>query len=210
MVLDKTGPAWNKGRIHYTGAPKEVCKAYLDQFAKDIDSFLNARAKELSPGGLMALIIPALPDVVSHPQVTIGSELELGIVSKANVDAFNVPLYFTSPKQLQQIIEGNGCFSIERMDILDNPKHHRVMPHLGQRAQYIRAILEMLIVKHFGAEIIDQLFEIYARKLSESTIFLNPEYRQSSYAALSVNADEESNANLSDCNPERATAEGRF
>ncbi|XVF82055.1 hypothetical protein PTKIN_Ptkin16aG0012600 [Pterospermum kingtungense] len=189
MVLDKTGPAWNKGRIHYTGAPKEVCKAYLDQFAKDIDSFLNARAKKLSPGGLMALIIPALPDVVSHPQVTIGSELErvgcclmdmakMGMVSEAKVDAFNVPLYFTSPKELQQIIEGNGCFSIERMDILDNPKHHIVMPQLGQRVQYIRAILEMLIVKHFGDEIIDQLFEIYARKLSESTIFLNPEYQQ--------------------------------
>ncbi|XVF81994.1 hypothetical protein PTKIN_Ptkin16aG0007400 [Pterospermum kingtungense] len=138
----------------------------------------------------MALIIPALPDVVSHPQVTIGSKLELvgtclmdmakmGIVSEAKVDAFNVPLYFTSPKELRQIIEGNGCFSIERMDILDNLKHHIVMPHLGQRVQYIRAILEMLIVKHFGAEIIDQLFEIYARKLSESTMFLNPKYQQS-------------------------------
>ncbi|XVF82046.1 hypothetical protein PTKIN_Ptkin16aG0011700 [Pterospermum kingtungense] len=189
-VLDKTSPAWNKGSIHYTGAPKEVCKAYSNQFARDIDSFLNARVNELVPGGLMALVIPALPDVVSHRQVTIGSELELvgsclmdmakmGIVSEAKVDAFNVPLYFTCPKELRQIIEGNGCCSIERMEILSNPRHHIAMPDLRQRLLYMRAVLEMLIVKHFGTEIIDQLFEIYARKLSESPIFLNPEYQQS-------------------------------
>ncbi|XVF82078.1 hypothetical protein PTKIN_Ptkin16aG0015000 [Pterospermum kingtungense] len=65
-VLDRTGPAWNKGRIHYTGAPKEVFEAYSDQFAMDMDSFLQARVKELAPGGLMALVIPAVPDVASH------------------------------------------------------------------------------------------------------------------------------------------------
>ena len=76
-VVDKTDPAWNQGRIHYTGAPKEVFEAYSDQFSKDIDSFLQARVKELAPGGLMALVIPAVPDVIAHPQVTTGSEFEL-------------------------------------------------------------------------------------------------------------------------------------
>ncbi|XVF82083.1 hypothetical protein PTKIN_Ptkin16aG0015500 [Pterospermum kingtungense] len=62
-VVDRTGPAWNKGRIHYRDAPKEVFEAYSDQFAKDMDSFLKARVKELAPGGLMALVIPASQDV---------------------------------------------------------------------------------------------------------------------------------------------------
>ncbi|OMO69081.1 SAM dependent carboxyl methyltransferase [Corchorus capsularis] len=49
------------------------------------------------------------------------------------------------------------------------------MPDLKQRALYMRAVLEALIEKHFGVEIIDQLFEIYATKLSKSPIFLNPD-----------------------------------
>ncbi|KAK6228687.1 hypothetical protein SCA6_001027 [Theobroma cacao] len=185
-VVDKTDPAWNQGRIHYTGAPKEVLEAYSDQYAKDIDSFLQARVKELAPGGLMALLIPAVPDVITDPQITIGSEFKLvgsclmdmaklGMVSEAKVDTFNLPIYFTYPKELRQIIEENGCFSIERMEVLNIPKQHIVMPDLRQRMLYIRAILEPLIKNHFGNEIIDQLFEIYSRKLSESSIFLNPE-----------------------------------
>ncbi|KAK6228686.1 hypothetical protein SCA6_001026 [Theobroma cacao] len=188
-VVDKTDPAWNEGRIHYTGAPKEVFEAYSDQFAKDIDSFLQARGKELAPGGLMALLIPAIPDVISHPQITTGSEPELlgsclvdmakmGIVSEAKVDTFNLPIYFTYPKELRQIIEGNGCFSIKRMEILNIPKQRIVMPEPRQRTLYLRALLEALIEKHFGNEIIDQLFEIYLRKLSESPIILNPEYQE--------------------------------
>lgn len=31
-LLDKTSPAWNKGRVHYTNAPKEVVDAYKRQF----------------------------------------------------------------------------------------------------------------------------------------------------------------------------------
>ncbi|XP_007011159.2 PREDICTED: probable S-adenosylmethionine-dependent methyltransferase At5g37990 isoform X1 [Theobroma cacao] len=185
-VVDKTDPAWNQGRIHYTGAPKEVFEAYSDQFAKDIGSFLQARVKELAPGGLMALVIPAVPDMISHPHITTGSEFELvgsclmdmakmGIVSEAKIDTFNLPIYYTYPKELRQIIEGNGCFSIERMDILNIPKQHIAMPDLRQRTLYIRAALEALIEKHFGKKIIDPLFEMYSRKLSASPIFLNPE-----------------------------------
>lgn len=192
-LVDKTGPAWNKGRIHYTGAPKEVFEAYSDQFAKDMNSFLMARVKELAPGGLMALVTLAVPDVFSHPQDIIGSEIELvgtclmdmakmGKVSEAKVDAFNVPTYYTSPKELREVIEENGCFSIERMDILNNPKHHIAMPDLRQRMLYIRAVIETLIEKHFGNDILDQLFKIYATKLSGSSIFLNPENYQQNIA----------------------------
>ncbi|XVF82082.1 hypothetical protein PTKIN_Ptkin16aG0015400 [Pterospermum kingtungense] len=123
----------------------------LHWLSKDMDSFLKARVKELVPGGLMALVIPASPDVASHPQEVGSSELELlgsclvdmakmGIVSEVKVDAFNVPAYFTSPKELRQIVEGNGCFSIERMDILNNPNKHQVLPDLRQRVLFIRVL----------------------------------------------------------------------
>ena len=47
QVMDRTSPAWNKGRIHYTNAGNQVVKAYSDQYAEDILSFLHARAAAL-------------------------------------------------------------------------------------------------------------------------------------------------------------------
>lgn len=76
-VADETCPAWNQGKIHYTGAPKVVFEAYSDQFSMDMDSFLQARVKEIAAGGLMALVIPVEPDVITYPQATTGSEFEL-------------------------------------------------------------------------------------------------------------------------------------
>ncbi|XP_065625517.1 loganic acid O-methyltransferase [Quercus suber] len=76
-VMDEGSPAWNKGRIFYTNAQKEVVEAYATQFAKDIDSFLFARAQELVVGGLLALFIPAIPDVMSNSDTFIGTELDL-------------------------------------------------------------------------------------------------------------------------------------
>ncbi|KAE8022041.1 hypothetical protein FH972_007876 [Carpinus fangiana] len=61
-LKDKASPAWNKGRIYHANASDDVREAYSAQFAKDMESFLNARAQELVCGGLMALIIPCLPD----------------------------------------------------------------------------------------------------------------------------------------------------
>ncbi|XVE85607.1 hypothetical protein DITRI_Ditri17bG0103900 [Diplodiscus trichospermus] len=68
-VLDKNSPAWNKGRIHYTNAAQDVGNAYAAQFAKDVEMFLDARAKELVVGGMMALIIPSIPDGIPHSHV---------------------------------------------------------------------------------------------------------------------------------------------
>ncbi|THF97748.1 hypothetical protein TEA_002854 [Camellia sinensis var. sinensis] len=58
-LLDKSCPAWNKGRIHCTSAPKEVINAYTTQFAKDMETFFNARADEIEVGGMMIVTLPA-------------------------------------------------------------------------------------------------------------------------------------------------------
>jgi uncharacterized protein YebE (UPF0316 family) len=50
-IMDKTSPAWNKGRISYTNSRKEVAEAYATQHAMDMESFLCARAKEFEVGG---------------------------------------------------------------------------------------------------------------------------------------------------------------
>lgn len=54
--------AWNGGRIHYSGAGKEVRESYSSQYARDMEAFLSARADELVAGGLMVLVLIGFPD----------------------------------------------------------------------------------------------------------------------------------------------------
>ncbi|KAG8382829.1 hypothetical protein BUALT_Bualt05G0119100 [Buddleja alternifolia] len=61
-VADCTPPAWSKGKAHYTGSKKEVIEAYSNHYAKHIKSFLEARAQEVVSGGLMALLVPGVPN----------------------------------------------------------------------------------------------------------------------------------------------------
>ncbi|CAI9089025.1 OLC1v1023512C1 [Oldenlandia corymbosa var. corymbosa] len=60
-IQDKNSPAYNKGKIHYTGTEKYVVKAYFDQFQRDMDVFLTSRALELVGGGLLIIQMPGLP-----------------------------------------------------------------------------------------------------------------------------------------------------
>ncbi|PON73712.1 SAM dependent carboxyl methyltransferase [Parasponia andersonii] len=190
QVMDSTSPAWNKGRIHYTNAGKEVVKAYSDQYAEDMLSFLHARAEELVVGGLMVLLIPAVPDILLPSDTTNGTEKDLlgsclvdmakmGLVSEKRVDSFNLPMYYSSPSELKAIIERNEHFSIERMEKLNNPKKHLSLPNLQMRVLYLRAALEGLLQKRFGAEIMDELFNRFSKKVAESTFFLNPQNQNS-------------------------------
>ena len=76
-MLDKNSPAWNKGRIHYTNAAEDVGSAYAAQFAKDMEIFLDARAKELVVGGMMVLIMPSIPDGIPNSCVPSGVMFDL-------------------------------------------------------------------------------------------------------------------------------------
>lgn len=60
-VADESSLAYNKGKIYWTTSSKEVAEAYEAQFARDIDSFLGARALEVVPGGLVAFSIVSVP-----------------------------------------------------------------------------------------------------------------------------------------------------
>jgi hypothetical protein len=76
-LSDKNSPAWKKGRVHYTSAPEEVFQAYSTQFAEDMKNFLNARAKELVPGGMMVLILSGIPKGIPYSQLPVGTMYDL-------------------------------------------------------------------------------------------------------------------------------------
>ncbi|KAL3820670.1 hypothetical protein ACJIZ3_006575 [Penstemon smallii] len=162
----------NKGATMYSGNRKDqVYDAYLSQFGKDLCSFLDARAQELMSGGLMALLIPTVPNFWDpQTEYTLTSDLNLlgsclvdmsnkGIIDEAKVDTFNLPYYFATPEELKTIINNNNNYGIERFEILKNPR----MP----------MVTEKLIGDHFGSEIIDALFDLYLKKLAASSVLVN-------------------------------------
>lgn len=181
-VVDRSSPAWNKGRIYYASAADEVVEAYSAQCAEDMAPFLQARAQEIADGGLMILIFPARLDGIPHSQFSNNILFDMlgcclmdmaqkGRVSEEKVDMFNLPLYFISVQELEAIIERNGCFSIEKMEILHPTITAQSListPHKGQAiSSHIRAATEGLIKAHFGEEILDQLFDSYSRKVED-------------------------------------------
>ncbi|KAK4409666.1 Loganic acid O-methyltransferase [Sesamum angolense] len=186
-VTDPTSQAWNKGNIYYGGARQEVCDAYSSQYAKDIESFLKARANELVSGGLMALLVPGFPIkfdysgpfykgqmVMDHIASILIDMAKKGRISEEKIDSFNFPTYYTFPEELKAIIERNGSYSIERMEIFDNPGKYAITTAHAHASVY-RAVFEDLMTNHFGSEIVDEVFDSYRQKLEASSALLLPE-----------------------------------
>ncbi|XP_062109828.1 loganic acid O-methyltransferase-like [Humulus lupulus] len=188
-LLDENSAAFNRGRIHYLNASDEVCNAYKAQFAKDMAKFLDARAKELVVGGLMVLTVPSVQDGVPCSRSVmyvlfhlLGSSLmdlaKEGLISEDQVDSFNIPVYAVSPNEMTELIEGNECFSIERME-LTKPKssndYGQGFQVTGQAlSMHLRAGMEILVAKHFGTAIIDELFDRVYKKIEELSDQIQP------------------------------------
>ncbi|KAK9922665.1 hypothetical protein M0R45_031120 [Rubus argutus] len=177
QVLDKNSPAWNKGRIHYLNSTYEVVRAFEAQYAEDMACFLDARAQEIVCGGLMVLIIPgrlqATHDSQSFRKMThqlLGDCLmdlaRKGVVTEEKVESFNIPIYYMSPTELEAAVERNGCFSVEGME---NIRKVTKLGNVTESAQLIsshsRAVIEGLLSQQFGDEILDELFDLYRKKL---------------------------------------------
>ncbi|XP_059650747.1 loganic acid O-methyltransferase-like [Cornus florida] len=183
-LLDRNSRAYNKGRIHYASASEEVFNAYTSQFEKDMGIFLDARAKETVVRGMMVLIIPGLEDDIHYSQLLPGLTLDIlgsclvdmvnaGLLDQAEVDSFNLPMYFPSPKEMARLVDRNGCFSIERMEMM-RPRSKTDVPLDPQTlVMHLRAGQEGVYTKHFGREIVDKMFERAFRKSAEFSPLLD-------------------------------------
>ncbi|XP_061998414.1 loganic acid O-methyltransferase-like [Rosa rugosa] len=177
-VLDRSSPAWNKGRVHYSNSAHQVVEAYSAQYAKDMECFLNARAQEIVGGGLMAFVVPGRPNEIPHAQSYYNMSLDLcgsslmdmakkGVIAEDKVDSFNLPIYNASLQEVEAIVKGNGCFSIERMENLPQEK---LQPNVFRST--VRAGTEHIIRANFGEEILDEFFDTFCKKYEESTSVL--------------------------------------
>ncbi|KAG5554138.1 hypothetical protein RHGRI_011871 [Rhododendron griersonianum] len=186
-LLDKSSVAWNKGRINYTSASEQVATAYATQFAKDMDIFFSSRADEIAAGGIMILIMPALPDEVHHSKLPAGvlfrfleqsltEMVKAGSITEAQVDAFNLPVYAPTPTEMTRLVERNGCFKIERIELIDPRAKFDGPLDITALIMHIRAGFEGILTKHFGSEIIDELFERTMNKSAEISIQIEASY----------------------------------
>ncbi|XP_028758161.1 probable S-adenosylmethionine-dependent methyltransferase At5g37990 [Neltuma alba] len=183
-ITDRSSSAFNKGRIHYINAPKEVQDAYAAQYRTDFENFLHARAQELVSNGLMALQIATVPDVILESDIhparvyeLLGSTLmemtKEGRVSEEKVDSFNVPLFYSPAKNLKEILEKNESFSVEQMETLKVEEFYEA-PNASNFVSMLRAFLGDLIEQHFGGGIVDELFDRFTHKVVEFPDIMNP------------------------------------
>ncbi|KAF3654439.1 hypothetical protein FXO38_10196 [Capsicum annuum] len=73
-----------------------------------------------------------------------------GMLDESLVDSFNLPMYFLSPEDMTKVVEKNGCFSIEIME-LTYPKSKLVDEADAKTLMInLRAVLEGVIINHFA------------------------------------------------------------
>uniref|UniRef100_A0ABF7PQ44 Geniposidic acid O-methyltransferase n=1 Tax=Gardenia jasminoides TaxID=114476 RepID=A0ABF7PQ44_GARJA len=187
-VRDQNSLAWNKSRTYCSGTNKEVTGAYFAQFRKDLNRFLNARAEELVGGGLLVIQLPGVPSGAlpfntgaGFLQELLGPCLfemaDLGFISHEKVYSFNLPMYFPSIEELNLVIKGNGHFTAEKIKILNHPMQQLLFDAKMTCLQF-RSIFEGFIKDHFEIDIVDQLFDLYAKKLEESCSIFDQEIRK--------------------------------
>ncbi|KAM7271465.1 hypothetical protein ACFE04_030679 [Oxalis oulophora] len=177
-VTEEGSVSWNKGRISYGGSSNEVVEAYKAQFFKDMDRFLRYRSTELAEDGLLTILMPCRPNG-THPSESViiqgfnwlGDALydlaKEGMISEAQVDAFNLPVYFPSPSELKQVVSNIDHLSIE---ILEKISYHvKRSPDFVQKISFgQRAALQGILSEHFGSGVIDDLFVKHMEKIKEA------------------------------------------
>ncbi|XP_028555187.1 anthranilate O-methyltransferase 1-like isoform X2 [Dendrobium catenatum] len=163
-----------------------VSHLYLEQFKRDFLEFLKSRSKELIFGGRMILSFLGRTNCPS-------SEIDLyfwgdladalkalvseGLVEEDKLNAFNLPFYAPLMEEVKSTINMEGSFHLDQLqtfesneDPFDESNDNFVVDKsLSAKniAKYTRAILEPLLVSHFGNDIMEDLFSLYAKNIEK-------------------------------------------
>lgn len=179
----------NKGNVYMAStSPLSVLKAYHQQFQTDFTAFLDCRSEELVTGGRMVLtFLGRKSDDPSSKEccyiwellsMALRDMVSQGLIEEKELDEFNIPQYTPSPGEVKEVVENEGSFSIDRLEVsrvnwnvYENDGDYNVM-------QCMRAVAEPLLVNQFGEAMMDKIFERYreiiADKISkETTHFYN-------------------------------------
>ncbi|KAK7340322.1 hypothetical protein VNO77_21024 [Canavalia gladiata] len=182
LGLTREEKSSNRGNCHVVStSPPAVYKAYLMQFRESFELFLKSRSEELVPEGAMVLVFPArdetprrtLWEVVS---LTLNHMFLEGLIEEEKMDSFNIPTYEPTIKEVREMILEEGSFSVQKLEILTFPWDEGINEwgdnsfidgntRANFIANYARATLEPLSSAKFGAEVTNELFIRFQKKL---------------------------------------------
>lgn len=94
------------------------------------------------------------------------------------MDSFNLPFYAASPDEMTEIVERNGFFNIERMELNDPAAWLKRRINIPEWVLHLRAAMEESFRKNFGGEVLDEFFDRLTKKLSKFSDELELKYRE--------------------------------
>ncbi|PIA52746.1 hypothetical protein AQUCO_01000546v1 [Aquilegia coerulea] len=180
----------NNGSIHLAKtSPPNVFQAYSKQFYKDFTIFLSSRSLEIVLGGRMIIIMlgrrysdPSTKDCSFYWELLARSLRDMvskGLIKKAELDSFNLPYYTPNIEEVEKIIQSEGSFNLDWLETFDTDwdnseddqnRSDFVYDKIKSGkyvANYIRAVIESIVVSHFGDSIMDDLFSRYAEHVGD-------------------------------------------
>ncbi|XP_019180721.1 PREDICTED: salicylate carboxymethyltransferase-like [Ipomoea nil] len=167
----------NKGNIRIAASsPPSVIKAYYDQFERDFSTFFKCRSEELVMGGRMILSFTGRKSESHNPSHDVLNIWTLlanclkdlvtkGLVEEEKLNSFHLPMYEPSLKEVKMVVEKEGSFSINVLEGYTHDFGESVKD--GAIINTVRAVVEPLVVSHFGGGIIDQVFNKYEEMIGE-------------------------------------------
>jgi hypothetical protein len=180
-LFDDMDTPINKGKMYISStSPVAVPLAYLRQFQRDFSLFLRSRAAEVVPGGRMVLAMLGrqtegyfdrrttfLWELLSESFAALVSQ---GLVEQEKVDAYNVPFYAPSIKEVEEEVRREGSFRLDHVQTYEiNLSSSGDAKEDGRTVSMaIRSIQESMLSHHFGADIVDALFHRYTELVTES------------------------------------------
>ncbi|XP_058760082.1 S-adenosyl-L-methionine:benzoic acid/salicylic acid carboxyl methyltransferase 3-like [Vicia villosa] len=158
----------NKGNICLLiTSPSNVVKAYCEQFHIDFSLFLNCRAQELVEGGCMILtLISGYSNCWELLSKAINDMVMQGIIEEEKLNTFNLPNYFPSPSEVKLEVETEGSFSINQLEVSEVNWYSPESDMVESVVKSKRAILEPLLISHFGEGVTKEIFEHFGKILT--------------------------------------------
>ncbi|XP_074308913.1 putative methyltransferase TCM_000336 [Silene latifolia] len=178
-IYDENGESMNKGCIYICKeSPASIIQAYVQQFQDDFSRFLRLRSQELKNGGRMVLVLLGRENT-NH--IDRGNSflwqllaqsfrilVSKGLIPEEKLNSYDVHFYAPSKEEMQEEVRKEGSFKMVRFEMFEIERDENYGDNYGvDVARTVRAIQESMISHHFGEDILDDLFDTYAKLIDE-------------------------------------------
>ncbi|KMT14986.1 hypothetical protein BVRB_3g064910 [Beta vulgaris subsp. vulgaris] len=187
----------NKRNIHIAKtSPPHVVKAYTEQFERDFWKFLRYRSEEVVAGGKMVLTLAGRKSREPYSKescyiwdilaTALNDMVDEGFIEEDKLSTFNSHMYAPSEAELNHLVEKEGSFNLDQVHISEvswkpneqyKNSYNKPLDH-NDVAKCMRAVVEYLLISHFGEAIIEEVFlrfkEIIRVSMAkENSVFVN-------------------------------------